>query len=147
MNQTREAKTGVIVKMASVFAFDGQTGQATYSTFKMGTVGMTTLIAPDLAPTGICVTAIASGLFTTLLLITLTEEGRDFLTRQLQQFFILYVIFKSPPTKGQYTVTGEPGNSSSQTWDFLHMEPSKAKQDTLMYNQEGPISLQSVALL
>jgi NAD(P)-dependent dehydrogenase (short-subunit alcohol dehydrogenase family) len=43
---------GAIVNMASVAAFDGQTGQASYSASKGGIVGMTLPIARDLSGTG-----------------------------------------------------------------------------------------------
>jgi NAD(P)-dependent dehydrogenase (short-subunit alcohol dehydrogenase family) len=56
---------GAIVNMASVAAFDGQTGQAAYSASKGGVVGMTLPIARDLAVTGIRVNTIAPGLIDT----------------------------------------------------------------------------------
>ena len=56
---------GAIVNMASVAAFDGQTGQAAYSASKGGVVGMTLPIARDLSATGIRVNTIAPGLIDT----------------------------------------------------------------------------------
>ena len=56
---------GAIVNLASVAAFDGQIGQASYAASKGGIVGMTLPIARDLAAHGIRVNAIAPGLIDT----------------------------------------------------------------------------------
>jgi NAD(P)-dependent dehydrogenase (short-subunit alcohol dehydrogenase family) len=56
---------GAVVNVASVAAFDGQTGQAAYSASKGGIVGMTLPIARDLAATGVRVNTIAPGLIDT----------------------------------------------------------------------------------
>ena len=56
---------GAIVNMASVAAFDGQTGQAPYSASKGGIVGMTLPIARDLSAIGVRVNTIAPGLIDT----------------------------------------------------------------------------------
>ncbi len=56
---------GAIVNMASVAAFDGQIGQASYSASKGGVVGMTLPVARDLAASGIRLTTIAPGLIDT----------------------------------------------------------------------------------
>jgi NAD(P)-dependent dehydrogenase (short-subunit alcohol dehydrogenase family) len=56
---------GAIVSMASVAAFDGQIGQAAYSSSKGGVVGMTLPVARDLAAVGIRVNTIAPGLIDT----------------------------------------------------------------------------------
>jgi NAD(P)-dependent dehydrogenase (short-subunit alcohol dehydrogenase family) len=56
---------GAIVNMASVAAFDGQTGQACYSASKGGIVGMTLPIARDLSAIGVRVNTIAPGLIDT----------------------------------------------------------------------------------
>lgn len=66
---------GVIINTASVAAFDGQIGQASYSASKGGIVGMTLPIARDLSNIGIRVMAIAPGLFETPLFATLPEEA------------------------------------------------------------------------
>ena len=52
---------GAIVTVASVAAFDGQIGQASYSASKGGVVGMTLPIARDLSAAGIRVNCIAPG--------------------------------------------------------------------------------------
>ncbi len=56
---------GVVVNMASVAAFDGQTGQAAYSASKGGLVGMTLPVARDLAAIGVRVNTVAPGLIDT----------------------------------------------------------------------------------
>ncbi len=56
---------GAIVNTASVAAFDGQIGQASYSASKGGVVGMTLPIARDLSAVGIRVNCIAPGLIDT----------------------------------------------------------------------------------
>ncbi len=56
---------GAVVNMASAAAFDGQIGQAAYSSSKGGVVGMTLPIARDLAAVGIRVNTIAPGLIDT----------------------------------------------------------------------------------
>ena len=56
---------GAIVNMASVAAFDGQIGQASYSASKGGVVGMTLPIARDLSASGIRVNTVAPGLIDT----------------------------------------------------------------------------------
>jgi NAD(P)-dependent dehydrogenase (short-subunit alcohol dehydrogenase family) len=60
-----DGQRGAIVNMASVAAFDGQTGQNAYSASKGGVVGMTLPIARDLVPLGIRVNTIAPGLIDT----------------------------------------------------------------------------------
>jgi NAD(P)-dependent dehydrogenase (short-subunit alcohol dehydrogenase family) len=56
---------GAIVNIASVAAFDGQIGQASYSASKGGVVGMTLPIARDLSAIGIRVNTVAPGLIDT----------------------------------------------------------------------------------
>lgn len=56
---------GAIVNMASVAAFDGQIGQAAYSSSKGGVVGMTLPVARDLAAVGVRVNTVAPGLIDT----------------------------------------------------------------------------------
>jgi NAD(P)-dependent dehydrogenase (short-subunit alcohol dehydrogenase family) len=68
MSQTEPLESGergAIVNMASVAAFDGQIGQASYSASKGGVVGMTLPIARDLSAVGIRVNTIAPGLIDT----------------------------------------------------------------------------------
>ena len=56
---------GAIVNIASVAAFDGQIGQASYSASKGGVVGMTLPIASDLAAIGVRINTVAPGLIDT----------------------------------------------------------------------------------
>ncbi|MFN8106721.1 MAG: SDR family NAD(P)-dependent oxidoreductase [Nocardioidaceae bacterium] len=56
---------GSICNMASVAAFDGQIGQASYSASKGGVVGMTLPVARDLSAAGVRVNTIAPGLIDT----------------------------------------------------------------------------------
>ena len=68
---------GAIVNTASVAAFDGQIGQASYSASKGGVVGMTLPIARDLAAVGIRVCTIAPGLVDTPLLGMLPDPQKE----------------------------------------------------------------------
>ena len=56
---------GAIVNLASVAAFDGQVGQASYSASKGGVVGMTLPVARDLSAAGIRLNTVAPGLIDT----------------------------------------------------------------------------------
>lgn len=56
---------GSIVNLASVAAFDGQIGQASYSASKGGVVGMTLPVARDLSAVGVRLNTIAPGLIDT----------------------------------------------------------------------------------
>ncbi|WP_121253931.1 SDR family NAD(P)-dependent oxidoreductase [Nocardioides ferulae] len=56
---------GAIVNLASVAAFDGQIGQAAYSSSKGGVVGMTLPVARDLSAAGIRLNTVAPGLIDT----------------------------------------------------------------------------------
>ncbi len=70
---------GVIVNTASVAAFDGQIGQAAYSSSKGGVVGMTLPVARDLARSGIRVVTIAPGIFKTPMMMGMPQEVQDLL--------------------------------------------------------------------
>ncbi|MCW2857973.1 MAG: 3-hydroxy-2-methylbutyryl-CoA dehydrogenase [Marmoricola sp.] len=66
LNEPNESgERGAIVNMASVAAFDGQIGQASYSASKGGVVGMTLPVARDLSAAGIRLNTIAPGLIDT----------------------------------------------------------------------------------
>ncbi|MFF5225699.1 SDR family NAD(P)-dependent oxidoreductase [Dactylosporangium sp. NPDC000521] len=67
---------GVIVNTASVAAYEGQIGQAAYSSSKGGIVGLTLPAARDLAQHGIRVMTIAPGIMFTPMLETVSEEYR-----------------------------------------------------------------------
>lgn len=74
---TADGERGVIVNVASIAAFDGQTGQAGYAASKGGIVAMTLPIARDLAKRGIRVMTVAPGVFETPLLASAPDEVRD----------------------------------------------------------------------
>jgi NAD(P)-dependent dehydrogenase (short-subunit alcohol dehydrogenase family) len=71
-----DGQRGVVVNTASIAAFDGQIGQAAYSSSKGGVVGLTLPAARDLARYGIRVNTIAPGLVDTPMLASLSEEFR-----------------------------------------------------------------------
>lgn len=74
---------GVIVNTASVAAFDGQIGQAAYSSSKGGVVSLTLPVARDLAPRQIRVVTIAPGTFDTPMLAGLSEDQRQKLVDEI----------------------------------------------------------------
>jgi NAD(P)-dependent dehydrogenase (short-subunit alcohol dehydrogenase family) len=57
LDPLESGERGAIVSMASVAAFDGQIGQAAYSSSKGGIVGMTLPVARDLAAIGVRATS------------------------------------------------------------------------------------------
>lgn len=67
---------GVIINTASIAAFDGQIGQAAYSSSKGGVVGLTLPAARDLATSGIRVMTIAPGIVDTPMLAGVSDEFR-----------------------------------------------------------------------
>ncbi|MES1951135.1 short-chain dehydrogenase [Salinisphaera sp. S4-8] len=74
---------GVIINTASVAAYEGQIGQASYSASKGGIVSMTLPIARELARHGIRVMTIAPGIFDTPMMAELPEEVRESLGRMV----------------------------------------------------------------
>ena len=78
-----ENERGVIVNVASVAAFDGQMGQASYSASKGGVVAMTLPIARDLSRNGIRVNTIVPGIFDTPMMQLLPQAARDSLGAQV----------------------------------------------------------------
>jgi NAD(P)-dependent dehydrogenase (short-subunit alcohol dehydrogenase family) len=60
-----DGQRGAIVNLASVAAFDGQIGQASYSASKGGVAGMTLPVARDLSASGIRLNTVAPGLIDT----------------------------------------------------------------------------------
>ena len=65
LDPTDSGERGAIVNMTSVAAFDGQIGQAAYSSSKGGVVGLTLPVARDLSAVGIRVNTVAPGLIDT----------------------------------------------------------------------------------
>ena len=78
-----DGQRGAIVNLASVAAFDGQIGQASYSASKGGVVGMTLPAARDLARHAIRVVTIAPGLFLTPLMAELPQAVQDSLAASI----------------------------------------------------------------
>lgn len=78
-----DGERGVIVTTASVAAFDGQIGQASYAASKAGIAGMTLPVARDLARDQIRVVAIAPGMFDTPILNGLSDSIRASLAAQV----------------------------------------------------------------
>jgi len=60
-----DGSRGAIVNLTSVAAFDGQIGQAAYSSSKGGVVGMTLPVARDLSASGIRLNTVAPGMIDT----------------------------------------------------------------------------------
>ncbi|WP_299447458.1 SDR family NAD(P)-dependent oxidoreductase [uncultured Phycicoccus sp.] len=71
-----DGQRGVVVNTASIAAYDGQVGQAAYSSSKGGIVGLTLPAARDLAQSGIRVMTIAPGIVETPMLATVSDEFR-----------------------------------------------------------------------
>jgi len=78
-----DGEKGVVINTASVAAFDGQIGQAAYTSSKAAVVGMTLPIAREFADYGIRVVTIAPGLFDTPLLAGLPEAAKASLITQV----------------------------------------------------------------
>lgn len=68
---------GVIVNVASIAAFDGQVGQASYSSSKAGVVGLGLPLARELSRHGIRVMTIAPGIFNTPMMASIPDEARE----------------------------------------------------------------------
>jgi len=78
-----DGERGVIVNTASVAAFDGQIGQAAYSSSKGGVVALALPAARELAQFGIRVNVIAPGIFLTPMLMGLTPQAQESLAASL----------------------------------------------------------------
>lgn len=72
-----EEDKGVIVNVASIAAFDGQIGQASYSSSKAGVVGLTLPLSRELARHGIRVMTVAPGIFNTPMMAGIPDDARD----------------------------------------------------------------------
>ena len=73
----KNADQGIIINTASIAAFDGQVGQASYSSSKAGVVGLTLPLARELARHGIRVMTIAPGVFSTPMMDSIPEKARE----------------------------------------------------------------------
>ena len=75
---------GRIINIASIASFVGLHEVTAYTASKAGVAGLTKSLAVEWAPFGVCVNAIAPGVFRTALnqkLLDETERGREFLLR------------------------------------------------------------------
>ena len=78
-----DGERGVIINTASVAAFDGQIGQASYAASKGAIASMTLPLARDLSGQLIRVMAIAPGMFDTPILQGLSEPARESIAAQV----------------------------------------------------------------
>ncbi len=76
-----DGERGVIVNTSSVAAYDGQVGQAAYSSSKGAIAGLTLPAARELARFGIRVVAIAPGVFETPMLRGLPQPAQESLEK------------------------------------------------------------------
>jgi NAD(P)-dependent dehydrogenase (short-subunit alcohol dehydrogenase family) len=72
-----EGDRGVIINTASVAAEDGQIGQAAYTASKAGVVGLTLVVARDMAQEGIRCNTILPGIFDTPLMGGAPQQVKD----------------------------------------------------------------------
>lgn len=82
-NEPLDGDRGVIVNTASVAAFEGQVGQAAYTSSKGGVAALTICAARDLAQWGIRVMSIAPGVFETPMVRGLPEKAQESLAQQM----------------------------------------------------------------
>ena len=83
-NQPNEnGERGVIVNTASIAAFEGQIGQVAYAASKAAVVGMTLVVARDLARTGIRCCTIAPGTFDTPMMGFMAPQMREAIMEQI----------------------------------------------------------------
>jgi 3-oxoacyl-[acyl-carrier protein] reductase len=74
---------GRIINIASVSAFTGNAGQASYAAAKAGMVGLTKSIAREVATRGITANVVAPGLVATDMTETLNPEVREWMMNQI----------------------------------------------------------------
>ncbi len=72
-NPNEEGERGVYINTASIAAFDGQIGQAAYSSSKGGVVSLSLTLAREFANNGIRIMAILPGIMETPMMIRLDE--------------------------------------------------------------------------
>jgi NAD(P)-dependent dehydrogenase (short-subunit alcohol dehydrogenase family) len=75
---------GVLINTASAAAFEGQTGQVSYSASKGGVVGMTLPMARDLARYGIRTMTLAPALFSTPMMERLPDKAKKQILRSAE---------------------------------------------------------------
>jgi 3-hydroxyacyl-CoA dehydrogenase / 3-hydroxy-2-methylbutyryl-CoA dehydrogenase len=78
-----ESERGVYINTASIAAFDGQIGQAAYSSSKGGVVSMALTLAREFAANGIRIMTILPGIMATPMLAKLDEKVQERLAQQV----------------------------------------------------------------
>lgn len=78
-----DGQRGVVVNTASIAGLEGQTGQVAYGAAKAAIIGMTLPMARDLAPLGIRVCSIAPGTMGTPLMLSVSEDVRSRLVKDI----------------------------------------------------------------
>ena len=78
-----DGERGIIICTASVAAYEGQIGQAAYSSSKGGIVSLVMPAAREFSQFGVRVNAIAPGIFLTPMLLGLSEEAQASLAASL----------------------------------------------------------------
>ena len=78
-----DGERGLLIHTSSVAAFEGQIGQAAYSSTKAGVMGMTLPIAREFAAFGIRCMAIAPGIFLTPMIEAMSKEHQESLAKQI----------------------------------------------------------------
>ena len=78
-----DGEKGLVINTASIAAFEGQIGQASYTASKAAIVGMTLPIAREFADYGIRVNTIAPGLFETPMMASLPEKVKAALVQMV----------------------------------------------------------------
>ena len=73
----------MVINTASIAAFDGQIGQAAYSSSKGGVVSMTLTLAREFAANGIRIMTILPGIMATPMLAKLDEKVQERLAQQV----------------------------------------------------------------
>jgi 3-hydroxyacyl-CoA dehydrogenase/3-hydroxy-2-methylbutyryl-CoA dehydrogenase len=78
-----EGERGVVINTASIAAFDGQIGQAAYSSSKGGVVSLSLTLAREFANNGIRIMSILPGIMDTPMMLRLDELKRERLAQQI----------------------------------------------------------------
>ncbi|MGH2446991.1 MAG: 3-oxoacyl-[acyl-carrier-protein] reductase [Chloroflexota bacterium] len=76
---------GRIINVASVVAYTGNAGQASYAAAKAGLIGLTKSVAREVATRGITANAVAPGLIQTDMTGALPAEAREWMLSQIPQ--------------------------------------------------------------
>ena len=78
-----DGERGLVINTSSVAAYEGQIGQAAYSSSKAGIIGMTLPVAREFAAYGIRVMTIAPGIFETPMMGDVSEKVRESLNKMV----------------------------------------------------------------